>query len=54
MPETAEPKRHGFGSELIKRALPFQLKADTRLDFGPDGVSCQIVATIPREAAVDV
>jgi PAS domain S-box-containing protein len=53
MSET-EPKRYGFGSELIKRALPFQLKADTRLDFRPDGVSCQIVATIPREAAVDV
>jgi PAS domain S-box-containing protein len=54
MSETAEPKRHGFGSELIKRAPPFQLKADTRLEFGSDGVSCQIVATIPREAAADV
>ena len=35
--------RRGFGSELITRALPYQLKAKTRLEFGDDGVHCRIV-----------
>jgi len=37
-----EPRRKGYGSELIERALPYQLKAVTRLHFGPDGVHCHI------------
>lgn len=37
-----EPRRKGYGSELIERALPYQLKATTRLEFGPDGVHCHI------------
>jgi PAS domain S-box-containing protein len=39
----APPERRGFGSELIKRALPYQLKATTTLDFEPDGVHCTII-----------
>jgi PAS domain S-box-containing protein len=42
MPATP-PERRGFGSELIKRALPYQLKAKTTLEFGPDGVHCTII-----------
>ncbi|MBO1081420.1 sensor histidine kinase [Roseomonas haemaphysalidis] len=38
-----QPARRGFGSELITRALPYQLKAKTRLEFGDDGVHCRIV-----------
>ena len=37
------PSRQGHGSELITRALPYQLKAETRLEFGPDGVRCEVV-----------
>ncbi|NPD68558.1 PAS domain S-box protein [Lichenicola cladoniae] len=37
-----EPRRKGYGSELIERALPYQLRAHTRLQFGPDGVHCHI------------
>jgi len=36
------PKRRGFGSELIERALTQQLKAKTALEFGADGVRCSI------------
>jgi PAS domain S-box-containing protein len=39
-------RRKGYGSELIERALPYQLKAQTKLDFGPDGVRCQIVVPV--------
>ena len=36
------PERQGYGSELIERALPYQMQAMTRLDFGPDGVHCMM------------
>jgi two-component sensor histidine kinase len=40
------PKRKGYGSELIERALPYQLQAKTHLDFGPEGLRCEIVVPI--------
>jgi hypothetical protein len=42
MPENGPPRRKGYGSELIERALPYQLMAKTKLTFGPDGVHCEI------------
>lgn len=36
------PARRGYGSELIERALPYQLRAETKLEFEPDGVRCRI------------
>lgn len=38
-----QPTRRGYGSELITRALPYQLSAETALDFTPDGVRCRVV-----------
>jgi PAS domain S-box-containing protein len=46
MPEGGLPRRKGYGSELIERALPYQLKANTRLEFGIDGVRCAIEVPI--------
>jgi PAS domain S-box-containing protein len=40
------PKRKGYGSELIERALPYQLQARTHLDFSPQGLRCEIVVPI--------
>jgi hypothetical protein len=34
------------GSELIERALPYQLKALTSLEFDADGVHCTIVLPV--------
>ena len=34
--------RRGYGSELIERALPYQLGAKTKLDFRSDGLLCSI------------
>ncbi|HEY1559565.1 MAG TPA: PAS domain S-box protein [Caulobacteraceae bacterium] len=42
MSESGQPRRRGYGSELIERALPYQLMAKTKLTFGPDGVCCEI------------
>lgn len=35
-------RRSGYGRELIERALPYQLGAETALVFEPDGVRCTI------------
>lgn len=46
-----DPATRGYGSELIERALPYQLKAETSLEFGPEGVHCRITIAIEREEA---
>ena len=45
MPQST-PARQGYGSELIEHALPYQLRAETRLEFGKDGVTCEISAPL--------
>jgi PAS domain S-box-containing protein len=44
----AAERLQGFGSELLTRALPYQLGAKTSLTFGEDGVRCVIVLPPPR------
>jgi PAS domain S-box-containing protein len=39
-------RRAGYGRELIERALPYQLGAETELQFEPDGVRCSITVTL--------
>jgi PAS domain S-box-containing protein len=46
MPERAESVRKGYGTELITRALPYQLKAKTELTYGSDGVRCTIAVPV--------
>jgi PAS domain S-box-containing protein len=41
-----QPTRVGFGSQLIKRALPYQLGAETKLQFMSDGVHCSIAVVL--------
>jgi PAS domain S-box-containing protein len=50
MPDDGAPKRRGYGAELIERALPYQLGAKTRLEFGADGVRCRIVVPLTNAA----
>jgi PAS domain S-box-containing protein len=47
MPDNAATRRRGYGTELIECLLPYDLGAETRLEFGPDGVHCSI--TVPIE-----
>lgn len=51
MPDGAAPRRQGYGTELIRRALPYQLKARTTLEFGHDGVRCTIAVPARQEGA---
>ncbi len=50
----ADPRGGGQGRELIERALPYQLGAETTYELGEDGVHCTILipisATPPRDA----
>jgi two-component system CheB/CheR fusion protein len=39
---TDAPRVVGFGTELIERTLPYELRARTALDFAPGGVHCLI------------
>jgi PAS domain S-box-containing protein len=43
------PKRRGYGTELIQRALPYQLKAKTQLEFAEDGVRCSIAVPVATQ-----
>jgi len=53
MPDEAGRTYKGYGTELIERALPYQLKAETHLEFGLDGVRCRIATAVEREEVVD-
>lgn len=50
MPESGQPRRRGYGSQLIERALPYQLRARTMLEFGQDGVRCVITVDAAEPA----
>jgi two-component system, chemotaxis family, CheB/CheR fusion protein len=39
---TDAPRHVGFGTELIEKTLPYELRARTALDFAPGGVHCLI------------
>lgn len=47
-----KPAREGFGSELIKEALPYRLGAETSLIFRGGGVCCSISMPLPDEGAL--
>jgi PAS domain S-box-containing protein len=44
--QRGEPLRQGYGRELIERALPYQLGAETQYELRPDGVRCTITLPI--------
>lgn len=45
--------RHGFGVELIEEALPYQLGAETELEFCGGGVRCRISMPLEREGGLE-
>jgi PAS domain S-box-containing protein len=49
MPPEKERRRRGYGTELIERALPYQLSAQTKLEFGADGVRCIVRVPTSRQ-----
>ncbi len=51
MPGNASPTRKGYGTELIERALPYQLGASTEFDIEPSGVRCAIAVPLKSTGA---
>jgi PAS domain S-box-containing protein len=43
---TPEPSQTGFGTRLIERMLKNDVGGDVRLNFAPDGVSCEVRAPL--------
>lgn len=52
-PAVAEPVARGFGTRLIQRGLPAELRGQVRIDYAPQGVICTIDAVITPEPATD-
>lgn len=46
-PPVAEPKRKGFGSRLIERALAAELGGEVRVSYQSPGLECTIIAPLP-------
>ena len=49
-PPVTPPTRKGFGSRVIERGLPHELKGTVNLDYRMDGVVCTINIPAPRGA----
>jgi two-component sensor histidine kinase len=49
-PPSIDPARRGFGTEVLTRVLPYDLKAETDLAFGPDGLRCTVRFPLPERA----
>jgi two-component sensor histidine kinase len=41
-PPAGPPRRRGFGTDLLERTLPYDLKAEVQQDFRESGLSCRI------------
>ena len=46
-PIVVAPKRKGFGSHLIERALAMELSSDVAVSYEASGVICTIDAPMP-------
>jgi len=49
----SRPTGGGQGRELIERALPYQLKAKTTFELGPDGVHCTISLPVSASSGLE-
>lgn len=52
-PDSA-PQGTGFGRELIERALPYQLEAETHYEVGEDGIRCTIELPISDATSSEI
>lgn len=50
-PQVIEPKREGFGTRLLRRALPAQAGAQVALDFAPTGLRVDLSMPLIKGSA---
>lgn len=46
-PPVAPPRKRGFGSRMIERALASDMHAQVKLDYRPEGLVCTVAAPAP-------
>lgn len=46
-----EPKRNGFGTELLDRIMRYELDAEPEIEFKPTGLEYRVVIPFPPESA---
>ncbi|WP_372423062.1 sensor histidine kinase [Salinarimonas chemoclinalis] len=52
VPDPERPEREGFGTELLRRTLPYELDATVRYEIGADAVLCALTLPLgPRVLA---
>jgi PAS domain S-box-containing protein len=49
-PRVETPRRRGFGTRMIERAVAAEIGGEARLDFRPEGLVCEIEADLPPNA----
>lgn len=47
----SKPNRAGFGTELLDRVMSYELDADPRIEFKPDGFSYEVIIPLPNTPA---
>jgi two-component sensor histidine kinase len=48
-PELKGPAQHGFGLTLIERGVSYELQGHARLDFAPEGLTCELHIPCTRD-----
>lgn len=48
-PPVEPPRKKGFGTQLIERACTYELAGEARLDYAPEGVTCQITFPLSQK-----
>ncbi|WP_363352432.1 HWE histidine kinase domain-containing protein [Methylocystis echinoides] len=50
-PPVVAPKHQGFGMRLLERGIQAELEGETRIEFAPDGVRCEIHVPLTNDDA---
>ncbi|MFC2952794.1 HWE histidine kinase domain-containing protein [Marinicaulis aureus] len=50
-PKVKKPTRRGFGSTIIERTVPYDLKGEARINYAPDGVKASFTLPLNYVAA---
>ncbi|MDB5363310.1 MAG: chemotaxis protein CheR [Rhodospirillales bacterium] len=52
-PPVKQPRHRGFGSELIERAVNYEMDGETSIEFAPDGVKVLVKVPLSELSATD-
>lgn len=53
-PAISSPARRGFGTELIRGGIAYELQGSVTLEFPPEGARCQILMPLDEQSAVPI